>query len=49
MAFCVSVSDAATYWFDEGVSEEEAVSRAWDFFHERKPAFEVEEYNPEEE
>lgn len=49
MAFCVSVSDAATYWFDEGVSAEEAKRRAWDFFHEREPMFEVEEYNPEEE
>ena len=49
MAFMVTVSDCATYYFDEGVSREEAMNRAWDFFTERKPAFEVEEYNPEEE
>lgn len=46
MAFCVSVSDCATYWFPEGVTEAEAKRQAWDWFHERKPAFEVEEYEP---
>lgn len=49
MAFKVTVSDCATYYFDEDVGPEEAKSRAWDFFAERRPAFEIEEYNPEEE
>ena len=46
MAFCVTVSDIATYWFPEGVTEKEAKKQAWDWFNERKPAFEVEEYEP---
>ena len=46
MAFCVTVSDIATYWFPEGVTAEEAKKQAWDWFNERKPAFEIEEYEP---
>ena len=46
MAFCVTVSDIATYWFPEGVTEKEAKKQACDFFNERKPAFELEEYEP---
>lgn len=46
MAFCVSVSDAATYWFENGETKEEAINKAWDYFNEREPNFEVEEYDP---
>ena len=44
MAFCVTVYDCATYWFPEGVTKEEAKNQAWDWFNERKPVFEVKNY-----
>ena len=48
MAFCVTVSDTATYWFPEGMTEGEAKEQAWEWFNERKPVFKVEEYEPKD-
>lgn len=48
MAICVTVYDCATYWFPEGTTEAEAKIQAWDWFHERTPTFEVEEYEPKD-
>lgn len=42
MKYIITVSDIATYEI-EANSVGEAKVQAWDWFHERTPAFEVEE------